>query len=86
MDNWYAVETEAKHRRREWDRAIAADALSASALAEPTTPRLVSFPHKSRKSLNLRQLVLGWMSRVTPVASCKSTKKFVSTAQPHRAS
>ena len=86
MQNWYAVETEAKHRRREWDRAIAADALSASALAEPTTPRLVSFPHKSLKSLHPGQLVVQWMSRITSVASCKSTKKLISTAQPHRAS
>jgi hypothetical protein len=31
MNNWYAVETEAAFRRREWQRAVEADALAAQA-------------------------------------------------------
>jgi hypothetical protein len=31
MNNWYAVETEAEFRRREWERAVEADARAAQA-------------------------------------------------------
>ena len=31
MNNWYTIETEAEFRRREWQRAVEADALAAQA-------------------------------------------------------
>ena len=33
MNNWYAIECEAEFRRREWQRAVAADARAALAQA-----------------------------------------------------
>jgi hypothetical protein len=37
MNNWYAIETEAAFRRREWQRAVEADALAL--LARPAIGR-----------------------------------------------
>jgi hypothetical protein len=34
MNNWYAIETEAEFRRREWQRAVEAEARAAQARPE----------------------------------------------------
>ena len=38
MNNWYTIETEAAFRRREWQRAVEAEALAAQ--ARPTNGQL----------------------------------------------
>jgi hypothetical protein len=54
MHNWYAVETEAEFRRREWQRAIEADARAAQ--ARPANGRM-RWPRISLLTLsNLRSL------------------------------
>ena len=56
MNNWYAVETEAEFRRREWQRAVEADALAAQ--ARPANGRM-RWPRLGRLTLaNLRSLAL----------------------------
>jgi hypothetical protein len=86
MQNWYALESEAEHRRLEWNRAVAADARAILAFTERTTPTRVPLPHKSLKSFNLRRLVAQGMSLITSITSCKCTSKIDSTVQLHRAS
>jgi len=56
MNNWYAIETEAAFRRREWQRAIEADALAAQ--ASPANG-WVRWPRLGRLTLaNLRRLAV----------------------------
>ncbi len=56
MNNWYTIETEAEFRRREWQRAVEADARAAQ--ARPTNGRL-RWPRIPQLTLaNLRSLVL----------------------------
>jgi len=67
MHNWYAIETEAEFRRREWERAIEADALAAQARPANRQPR---WPRLGRLTLaNLRSLVVprpSFTSRLHP--------------------
>jgi hypothetical protein len=67
MNNWYAVETEAAFRRREWQRAVEADALAAQ--ARPRSGRTL-WPQLGRLTLeNLRSLAMprpGLSSRLEP--------------------
>jgi hypothetical protein len=67
MNNWYAVETEAAFRRREWQRAVEADALAAQ--ARPANGR-TWWPRLGRLALtNLRALAMprpGFSSRLEP--------------------
>ena len=54
MNNWYTIETEAEFRRREWQRAVEADALAAP--ARPANGR-ARWPRLGRLTLaNLRRL------------------------------
>lgn len=58
MQNYHATVNEAKHRRREWEREIAADARSAQAQPENGRmhwPRLVQFVRASLRSLSSRR-------------------------------
>jgi hypothetical protein len=56
MNNWYAVETEAAFRRREWQRMVEADVLAAQ--ARPANRR-TRWPRLGRLTLaNLRSLAL----------------------------
>jgi hypothetical protein len=56
MNNWYAIETEAEFRRREWQRVVEADALAAQ--ARPANGR-TRWPRLGRLTLaNLRLLPL----------------------------
>jgi len=56
MNNWYAIETEAAFRRREWQRAVEADALAAQARPANGRPR---WPRLGRLTLaNLRRLAV----------------------------
>jgi hypothetical protein len=56
MNNWYAVETEAEFRRREWQRAVEAEALAAQ--ARPANGR-TRWPRLGHLTLaNLRSLAL----------------------------
>jgi hypothetical protein len=56
MNNWYTVEVEAEFRRREWERAVEADARAAQ--AGPANGRM-RWPRISRQTLsNLRSLAL----------------------------
>jgi hypothetical protein len=70
MNNWYAVETEAAFRRREWQRAVEADALAAMATqARPGNGR-TWWPRLGRLTLaNLRSLATprpSFSSRLEP--------------------
>ena len=54
MNNWYTVETEAEFRRREWLRAVEADALAAQARpanGRTWRPRLVRLTLANLRSL-----------------------------------
>jgi hypothetical protein len=86
MHNWYHVETEAQHRRQEWERAVEAEAQAALARSEHTRPLREPIPHMPVLSVNLRRLAVRWGTFFTSIAAGKSTKKLVSTAQPHQAS
>jgi hypothetical protein len=56
MNNWYTVEVEAEFRRREWQRAVEADARAAQ--ARPADGRM-RWPRISHLTLsNLRSLAL----------------------------
>jgi hypothetical protein len=56
MNNWYTIETEAEFRRREWQRAVEAEARAAQ--ARPANGR-TRWPRLGRLTLaNLRSLVL----------------------------
>jgi hypothetical protein len=56
MNNWYAVEIEAEFRRREWQRAVEADARAAQ--ARPANGRM-RWPRISDLTLSsLRSLAL----------------------------
>jgi hypothetical protein len=60
MNNWYAIQTEAEFRRREWQRAVEADARAAQAL--PANGRM-RWPRISHLTLsNLRSLALPRLS------------------------
>jgi hypothetical protein len=87
MQNWYAVESEAKHRVLEWDRAIAADARSAMAIpGGRTTPRWMPLSHLSLWSLKLKRLLVDGVSWITSITSCKSAKELDTAVQPNQAS
>ncbi len=45
MHNWYAIETEAAARRRDWERAVEADARSAQAIASRSKRHLIQLPY-----------------------------------------
>jgi hypothetical protein len=66
MQNYHAMVIEAKHRRREWERAIAADARSALARPENERmhwPRLVQGVRASLRALSWRRRPLpSWRS------------------------
>ena len=47
MHNWYGIETEAEFRRREWQRAIEADARAAQASTGRARSRGFRLPHLS---------------------------------------
>ncbi len=56
MSNWYTAEVEAEFRRREWQRAVEADALAAQARSAHGRMR---WPRLGRLTLaNLRSLAL----------------------------
>jgi hypothetical protein len=67
MSNWYAIETEAQFRRREWERAVEADARAAQ--ARPAN-RELRWPRIAQLALaNLRSLAVprpGFTSRLEP--------------------
>jgi hypothetical protein len=67
MNNWYAIETEAQFRRREWERAVEADARAAQ--ARPVN-RQLRWPRIPRLTLaNLRSLAVprpSFTSRLEP--------------------
>ena len=67
MSNWYTIETEAEFRRREWQRAVEADARAAR--ARPAI-RQLRWPRIGRLTLSsLRSLALprpSFTSRLEP--------------------
>jgi hypothetical protein len=67
MSNWYAIETEAQFRRREWERVVEADARAAQ--ARPVN-RQLRWPRIPRLTLaNLRSLAVprpSFTSRLEP--------------------
>jgi hypothetical protein len=67
MNNWYTVEIEAEFRRREWQRAVEADARAAQ--ARPANGRM-RWPRISDLTLSrLRSLALprpGFVSQLEP--------------------
>jgi hypothetical protein len=67
MSNWYTVEVEAEFRRREWQRAVEADARAAQARPENGRMR---WPRIPRLTLpNLRSLTVprpSFTSRLEP--------------------
>jgi hypothetical protein len=86
MHNWYYVETEAQHRRQEWERAVVAEAQAALARSEHTGPPREPIPHVSAVSVNLRRLAVRWGTFFMAITSGKCTKKLDATVQPNRAS
>ncbi len=67
MNNWYTIETEAEFRRREWQRAVEADARAAQ--ARPANGR-TRWPRIAHLTLaNLRSLAVprpSFTSRLEP--------------------
>jgi hypothetical protein len=67
MSNWYAIETEAQFRRREWERVVEADARAAQ--ARPVN-RQLRWPRIAQLALaNLRSLAVprpSFTSRLEP--------------------
>ena len=67
MNNWYAIETEAQFRRREWERAVEANARAAQ--ARPAS-RELRWPRIAQLALaNLRSLAVprpSFTSRLEP--------------------
>ena len=51
MNNWYTVEVEAEFRRREWQRAVEADARAAQARPANGRMRWSRIPHLTLSSL-----------------------------------
>ena len=86
MHNWYHVETEARHRREEWERAVEAEAQAALARPEHTRPPREPSPHMPALSVNLGRLAARWGTFFTSIAAGKSTKKLDATVQSYRAS
>jgi hypothetical protein len=70
MNNWYAVETEAAFRRREWQRAVEADALAALASQARSANGRARWPRLGRLTLaNLRSVAMprpSFSSRLEP--------------------
>jgi hypothetical protein len=67
MHNYFAIETEAKFRQEEWERAMVADARAAQAVA---VPRQRGLNHVPRLSLtNLRQMTAPRLSIAAPLAA-----------------
>ena len=60
MSNWYTVEIEAEFRRREWQRAVEADARAAQARPAHGRMRWPRIPHLTLA--NLRSLGLPRLS------------------------
>ena len=71
MNNWYAVEIEAEFRRREWQRAVEADARAAQ--AGPPNGRM-RWPRISQLTLSsLRSLAVLRPSFISPLEPDCST-------------
>jgi hypothetical protein len=67
MSNWYAIETEAKFRRREWERAVEADARAAQARPAHRQTRWPWIGHLTLASLkSLAVPRLSFTSRLEP--------------------
>jgi hypothetical protein len=70
MSNWYAIETEAGFRRREWQRAV--EAYARAALAGPVS-RQLRWPRIAQRTLaNLQSLAVprpSFTSRLEPDCS-----------------
>jgi hypothetical protein len=67
MNNWYTIETEAEFRRREWQRAVEAEARVAQAHPANRQPRWPRIAHLTLA--NLRSLVVprpSFTSRLEP--------------------
>jgi hypothetical protein len=67
MSNWYTIETEAEFRRREWQRAVEADARAAQARPANGQPRWPRIAHPWLA--NLRSLAVprpSFASRLEP--------------------
>jgi hypothetical protein len=63
MQNYHAIETEAAHRRGEWDRAIAAAALTSRERSELGHLDCWQLPHLALailRSLSPRRLLMTW--------------------------
>jgi hypothetical protein len=86
MHNWYYVETEAQHRRQEWERAVEAEAQAALARSEHTRSLREPIPLMPLLSVNLRRLAVRWGTFFRSITSGKCTKKLDATVQPNRAS
>ena len=56
MNNWYTIEVEAEFRRREWERAVEADARAAQARPANGRMRWPRIPHLTLSSLRLLAL------------------------------
>jgi hypothetical protein len=67
MNNWYTIETEAEFRRREWQRAVEAEARAAQARPANGQPRWSRIAHLTLA--NLRSLAAprpSFTSRLEP--------------------
>jgi hypothetical protein len=73
MHNYFAIETEADHRRREWTRAAQADARAAQ--ARPTGRRATRPALPLAGLANLRLLIAPWL----PMAAFLPTRCRLAT-------
>jgi hypothetical protein len=73
MYNWYAIESDAEHRRLEWDRAVATDAVASQARPKLSQSRQAPLVRLSVLNLKLKQLVALGVSLVGSVASGQNT-------------
>jgi len=80
MYNWFQIESDAQHRRLEWERAVAAETQAAQAQTEQRVP----LPQTSLPALSLEWLAARGMSLIGSIASPKSTTKRNSTVQQYR--
>ncbi|MGH2616872.1 MAG: hypothetical protein ACRDJC_16685 [Thermomicrobiales bacterium] len=71
MYDWYRIETEVEHRRREWQREVEADMRATQAIAENGRTHLPHLPHFSLASL--RSLAAPRLPFTSPLAPRRRT-------------
>jgi hypothetical protein len=85
MNNWYQIESNAEHRRLEWDRAVAAHDRAELACPKRSRSPRAPLSRSSVWSSQLRQLVKSGLAWITSITSCQTASSPCSTGQSHPA-